>query len=270
MSTDHDDDGDDAPVLPERDVLERWRVPQPSGELAERVLARVEAALPVLPVARRSKTLGVVVVGVAMAAAAALVLGLAQSWRRPPAAEPTPAAVAAPASDAEPAPPGSVREETPVRSVPAFEPAAPVVPPVSSDAATKPGAKPPPPKPDDEAELATLRIGTTQGSAPATILIDGERVGMTPLKAASVTPGRHEVRWEWDDGTSASLTIDVGAGAVLTLKNPAPSTAAPAKPAKAPAPPSTPGFDDPFAGRGDPPPSGGSSPGLKDPFRPAE
>jgi PEGA domain len=103
-----DDDHDDAPALPKRELLEAWQVPPPAPDFTDRIMAHVEAALPMgavvaLPTARRRGGLSLAVVGVAMVAAAALVLGLAQTWHRTPAAEPAEPAVAAPPLDAEPA-----------------------------------------------------------------------------------------------------------------------------------------------------------------------
>lgn len=245
MTTDHDDDDrDDAPALPDRDVLDAWRVPAPAPELTDRVLAHVEAALPlgavaVLPVASRRKGLPLVVVGVAMLAAAALVLGLAQSWRRPPAAEPASAAVTAPpptldpsvddAPEPERAP---TKADAPAAAEAPYDPVSPelvdvlLVPPVE-DAARKgrKGRKASKAKPDDDAKkTATLRIGTARGQSWATVFIDGVRIGATPIMNAKVTPGRHTVRWEWADGTSATtVEIEVAAGETKTVKSPPPS-----------------------------------------------
>lgn len=306
MSTDHDDDRDDdrddAPALPDRDVLDAWRVPPPAVDLTDRVLAHVEAGLPLatvttLPVAPR-RGLGLAVVGVAMVAAAALVLGLTHSWNHPPAAEPAPAAVAAPPLDAEPAAVVPEDEALALRSPtsdPAPGPDAPLaterteaevivhdlddpfarastpsrigpsglmnpfdgssegshaVPSKASDGGggssdlknpfdrptrASAGRSPPeldgvlidPPSdddaPDDADKTATLRIGVAKGLHWATVYINGVRIGPTPIMSVKVAPGRHTVRWEWADGTSATARVELAAGDVKSLKSPLPS-----------------------------------------------
>lgn len=329
MITEHDDDDDrdDAPALPERGVLDAWRVPAPAPALTDRVLAHVEAALPLAAVAPRPVALPrsgarLVVVGVAMLAAAAVVLGVAQAWRRPPATEPVSAAVAAPPLDAEPSPvvpsaedPALAREAlapppaptpaptptpsvphdlddpfrdasrgalahtdepTPVASIGLEDPFAGAVPPRPAPApspsldpsegspdlrnpfdrrddaartrATEDPIAPelegvlidPPPgdaaergtkggkaPPDDAAKTATLRIGTAKGQTWAVVFIDGARVGATPIMNAKVTPGRHRVRWEWADGASSELVVELEAGEVKTLKGSSPQASPP-------------------------------------------
>jgi len=103
-----DEDETSVPSLPGPDLLGAWEVPEPAPDLADRVLDHVETAMntmtdaPIpepatMPVPRRGG-LGLAVVGVAMVAAAALVLGLTPWWRAPAPVEPGPAVVVAPAA----------------------------------------------------------------------------------------------------------------------------------------------------------------------------
>ncbi len=71
---------------------------------------------------------------------------------------------------------------------------------------------------DPFARKGLLRIGTGSGSAPASISIDGEPVGTTPLGSVRVTPGRHEIRWEWSRGRVVRRTVDVDAGEIEIVK----------------------------------------------------
>lgn len=166
MTSEHDDDDrDDAPALPEREVLDAWRVPAPAPALTDRVLAHVEAALPLAAVAGRPVTsprrgAALVVVGVAMLAAAAVVLGVAQSWRRPPATEPVSAAVAAPPLDAERSP------DAPSAGEPARDlPAGPPVPAPAANDAGRAGADATPMVPRDLED--PFRAGSREALAPA-------------------------------------------------------------------------------------------------------
>lgn len=269
--TTHDDgpedcseDGDDAPELPERAVLDAWAVPPASPELTDRVLNHVEADPSVgtvipLPARRRGK--GLAVVGLAMVAAAALVLGLAQLWRPAPAEDPR--AVAAKAPDEAAAAP----DHTPLEQVDGVEPDDASVEPVvtaPADAihapadAPRPGSaepsdpepaetsepEPPPgskapeveipfirpqPKPEakpqpkpDPRKTATLRIGTAPGRGWADVSIDGKHVGRTPIMNVKVRPNRsHTVKWVWPQGESFTTTVTLKDGQTMVLKAPA-------------------------------------------------
>ncbi|MCA9710387.1 MAG: PEGA domain-containing protein [Myxococcales bacterium] len=118
---------DSDPPLPERDVLDAWRVPDPAPDLVDRVLQRldaqtvetVEIIAPKTSIDRAPhRGLGLALVGVATLAAAALVLALGP-WRpSPPAASPDLAVATAPAVAevaAEPVPAGATLV---VRTVP--------------------------------------------------------------------------------------------------------------------------------------------------------
>ena len=52
-------------------------------------------------------------------------------------------------------------------------------------------------------------------------------VGATPIMNAKVTPGRHRVRWEWADGASSELVVELEAGEVKTLKGSSPQASPP-------------------------------------------
>src|SRR5690606_40712561 len=127
-----------APVLPKRAVLEAWTVPEPAQDLTDRVLAHVDASplgarpdaapdapdvpdapdapdAPVVALPRRRGGLGLAVVGVAMVAAAALVLGLVQLVRASPPEDARTAAGAAPAPATAPSP-------APAPTPPAYSP----------------------------------------------------------------------------------------------------------------------------------------------------
>jgi hypothetical protein len=65
---------------------------------------------------------------------------------------------------------------------------------------------------------ATLRLGVVAGMRAATVSIDGRVVGMTPIANHKVTPGKHRIRWDWDDGRVFEQTIDIAAGDVMLLK----------------------------------------------------
>jgi hypothetical protein len=166
-----DDDRDDEPVLPEPELLAAWQVPPASPDLTDRVLAHVEAALPMstvtaLPRGPRRGGLSLAVVGVAMVAAAALVLGLAQTWSRAPEPLPPPAAVTAPPLDAEAGP------------APAHA-------------------------------GATLVVHTTPRDA--TVRLDGAPLsGPSPFVASSLVPGPHRLEVERDGYLPQSRTLEGG------------------------------------------------------------
>lgn len=259
---DEDDARDDAPELPERAVLDAWTVPEVAAEVVDRVVDRVmdhvEASLPpeqdedqvVSMDERRRGGFGWALVGVAMVAAAALVLGLVQLWQAPP---PQPAAVAAPIVLTVPVP-------MPVPTPPASPVIAVDPPPVTPIVEAPPEEVEPParderapnledpfsgkspkaaseehkvyrelkdpfepkaePKAAKAAKTAKLRIGTEYGHGPAKVYVDGKYVGMTPLMNVKVAPGRHTVKWVWPDEDAAKATFEVEDGETLVLKGP--------------------------------------------------
>jgi hypothetical protein len=69
------------------------------------------------------------------------------------------------------------------------------------------------------AKTATLRIGTTSGDAPARVSVDGKFLGMTPISAHKVAPGRHRVSWRWADGREVIRTVTVADGEIKIVKN---------------------------------------------------
>lgn len=241
MTLHHDDDDDDEPTLPAPEVLDAWVVPPAAPDLADRVVDHVEAVLPSGPVValrpRRRGGLGLGVVGVAMVAAAGLVLGLVQLSRSPTVDPVPPAAVTAPAGAPAVAPTPAPVEPPPVAVTPedADDPSLGGPPPLRNpfDDGRVPGAHEHPDQPprvsakggkdgpkDDAKELAFLRIGTMRGYAPAKIYVDGKYVGMTPLMKVGITSGRrHTVRWVWPD-SDAELKVTLNAGETRTLKGP--------------------------------------------------
>jgi hypothetical protein len=70
----------------------------------------------------------------------------------------------------------------------------------------------------EAAGLATLRIGTERGTRPAKVVIDGDRIGMTPIASHRVAAGSHRVTWHWDDGTTQTQTVKLAAGEAQTLR----------------------------------------------------
>jgi hypothetical protein len=63
-----------------------------------------------------------------------------------------------------------------------------------------------------------IRMGTTAGTRPARVLVDGSSVGMTPIASYEASPGRHEVQWRWPDGTTETRTVTVVADEAITLE----------------------------------------------------
>jgi serine/threonine-protein kinase len=68
------------------------------------------------------------------------------------------------------------------------------------------------------AKTATLRIGTKRGVKPATVYVDSVSIGTTPISSYKVTPGRHKIKWRWDDGRELSETVVLEDGEARTLK----------------------------------------------------
>lgn len=60
----------------------------------------------------------------------------------------------------------------------------------------------------DAAKSSMLKIGGKLGLPPATVFINGRRVGKTPLNLA-VVPGVHHVEWRWDNGDKKSSRVSV-------------------------------------------------------------
>ncbi|HET6583359.1 MAG TPA: PEGA domain-containing protein, partial [Nannocystaceae bacterium] len=65
---------------------------------------------------------------------------------------------------------------------------------------------------------ATLRVGVIAGLGPATVTIDGDVVGTTPITGHEVKPGKHRIRWEWRDGRVFEQSIAIAANEVKLLK----------------------------------------------------
>jgi serine/threonine-protein kinase len=80
----------------------------------------------------------------------------------------------------------------------------------SSGTATTPKSEPKPkPEPKSTAKSSTLRVGTNPGVPPASIYVDGQFVGKTPLTGVNVTPGRHTVKFKWPSGKEIKKTVNV-------------------------------------------------------------
>lgn len=73
-------------------------------------------------------------------------------------------------------------------------------------------------KPKPAAKTATLKIGTNMGVAPASIYVDGKFVGKTPQGNVKVTPGRHTVKWQWDNGKKITQSVTVADGQTKLVK----------------------------------------------------
>jgi hypothetical protein len=73
-------------------------------------------------------------------------------------------------------------------------------------------AVPDKPKPEPVGKTATLKIGVDLGSKPAKVSVDGKPVGTTPIGNHKVTPGKHKIKWTWDDGRESTRTVDIGDG----------------------------------------------------------
>jgi serine/threonine protein kinase len=127
-----------------------------------------------------------------------------------PVAAPAPAVAAAPVVTAPPAAEVPIAVPTPEPAVtPAPEPA-PVVRP--SDSTARP-SRPRPPRP---APAPALRKDAPPGrlfidAAPwATIYLDGQRLGVTPLVGVSVPSGPHTLKAVAEDGRTQVMRVDVG------------------------------------------------------------
>jgi len=73
-------------------------------------------------------------------------------------------------------------------------------------------------KPKPAAKTATLKIGTNMGVAPASVYVDGKFVGKTPQGNVKVTPGRHTVKWQWDNGKKITQSVTVADGQTKLVK----------------------------------------------------
>ncbi len=65
---------------------------------------------------------------------------------------------------------------------------------------------------DDGEKSAVLRIGTTAGTMPARVFVDGVEIGSTPLARHDVTPGRHKIKFVWSSGKTETKYVTVKAG----------------------------------------------------------
>lgn len=253
MTTPEDEDREDAPAMPGRELLDAWTVPEPGADLTDRVLQHMEASLASETVVsmqeRRRGGVGLALVGIAMVAAAALVLSLVQLWSAGPGQREAPA-VAAPIVVRIPYP---VAVPTPVEAVPvAVEPptveAPPTVeePPVEAPPTVERPRKveatserpqrsrdlknpfaffgsdkhrdPAKSKPREPAGTATLRIRTGASYSPATVYLDGKAIGTTPIVKTKVPAGLHTVEWAWPDGEWAKSTVTLEAGETQVLE----------------------------------------------------
>jgi serine/threonine-protein kinase len=68
--------------------------------------------------------------------------------------------------------------------------------------------------------LEKIESGFAVDSVPpgASVLVDGERVGVTPVRLAALTPGEHKVRLELDGYTAWDSVLLVSTGTVLPLQ----------------------------------------------------
>ncbi len=63
-----------------------------------------------------------------------------------------------------------------------------------------------------------LLLGTDAGTQPAHVFIDAAPMGQTPLSTRAIPPGRHTIRFRWDDGRSAADVLDLRAGTKVVLR----------------------------------------------------
>jgi len=92
-----------------------------------------------------------------------------------------------------------------------------------------------------QGRLDATRIAVTASEAGASVLVDGARVGETPLEAVKVTPGAHEIRVEKDGFHPFALRVTVPVGEEVAAEanlvseaGPAPAPSAPAEAAQGP------------------------------------
>ncbi len=71
---------------------------------------------------------------------------------------------------------------------------------------------------DDTASTGLLRIGTTPGTPPAVVELDGAEIGTTPLGGLLVEKGTHTVQFEWPEyGSLDIVEVEVEPGKAVTL-----------------------------------------------------
>ena len=68
------------------------------------------------------------------------------------------------------------------------------------------------------AKTATLKIGTNMGVVSAKAYVDGTFVGNTPQTDVKVTPGRHTVKWQWDNGKKVTQSVNIADGQTKVVK----------------------------------------------------
>jgi hypothetical protein len=218
---------DDEPPLAPREVLERWVVPDPSGDLADRVVARLKAQTraEMLPPPRRRRFPPWLAGAVAGALAAGLVLIVTQPANDVPASAAESEARVGESIHVRPmvsvAEPASVVEEPASSTKPAKPDFDALLPPVTApEPVRKNEAKRPksPPEPPEVAKTAVLRIGTSPGVPPAEVTVDGEPVGRTPVMSVEVTPGKHTVVFRFADRPSVTIEVVVADGETKVLK----------------------------------------------------
>lgn len=63
-----------------------------------------------------------------------------------------------------------------------------------------------------------LLLATDAGTRPAEVFVDGAAMGTTPLSTRAIPPGRHDIRFRWDDGTSVADSVVLRAGTKVVLR----------------------------------------------------
>jgi outer membrane biosynthesis protein TonB len=216
--------------MPPRQTLDTWTVPELPDDFADRVVTAWEreahvavAPEPARRPARSRRWIGIGVGALLGAAAAVALMLLARgpapapegvathrTTRQPVAPSPRPPEPEAPAIAAPaPTPPEPKPEPEP-------EPKPEPKPELAPAPEAAPPANAPPTKP--AAKVSILRLGTERGLGPATVSVDGETIGTTPISSLKVTAGKHRVTWRWSDGSEQTKVVSVAAGEALTVK----------------------------------------------------
>lgn len=221
---------------PEDDLLEQslqaWDVPAPPPNLTDRVLSRNADTLARLqtPPPDESPTMlptepahssnlrpfwSATFVGFAAAAALLLAFAAGRQADNPPVTPPaTPSHVEVQVTAPPPAPPAPVE----VRPTAPATPTSPKVAPKAPAPPTQPAPKTKPSKPAKPVATGLVRIGTNSGAPPASVRVDGEPRGSTPISRLDLPVGKHTVEFTWPDGTTDTQTFEVKAEGVVVVR----------------------------------------------------
>ncbi len=63
-----------------------------------------------------------------------------------------------------------------------------------------------------------------QADPPTEVLVDGKKIGKTPIKKLKVTPGAHDVTFDDEVGGPRTMSVTVDAGDYQTVKSDRPIT----------------------------------------------